>query len=79
MKKSKDINLAPHPLIPFKFMTYEDYLFERILYIREVLANTHRYIDAPDENTLNAELFRLIVDYEDAIGKKIDENGVGLI
>lgn len=56
----------------FKFITYDDFLFERIVYIRDVIANLDRYIDAPDENSLNAELFRLLVEYEDAIGKKIN-------
>lgn len=58
----------------FKFRTYDDFLFERILYIREVLANPDRFIDAPDEDALNNELFRLLVEYEDAIGKKINMN-----
>lgn len=58
--------------MPFKYKTNEDFLFERILYIREVLSNPQRYIDAPDENALNTELFRLLVEYEDAIGKKIN-------
>lgn len=59
-------------LMPFKYKTNEDFLFERILYIREVLSNPQRYIDAPDGNALNTELFRLLVEYEDAIGKKIN-------
>lgn len=58
----------------FKFRTYDDFLFERILYIRDVLVNADRYTNAPDENALNTELFRLLVEYEDAIGKKINMN-----
>lgn len=58
----------------FKFRTYDDFLFERILYIRDVLVNADRYTNAPDEDALNNELFRLLVEYEDAIGKKINMN-----
>ena len=56
----------------FKFRKYDDFLFERILYIREVLANPDRFIDAPDEDALNNELFKLIRDYQNIVSKKVN-------
>lgn len=56
----------------FKFRTYDDFLFERILYIRDVLVNADRYTNAPDENALNTELFRLLRDYQNIVSKKVN-------
>lgn len=58
--------------LSFKFVTYEDYLFARILYIRDVLANPDRYTGAPDKNTLNIELYGLLNKYQEIVMKKVN-------
>lgn len=67
-KPLETIELAPSS---FKFMTSSDYLFERILYIRDVLANPDRYTGAPDKDALNIELYGLVSKYLEIIAKKV--------
>lgn len=68
-KPLETIELTP---LSFKFITNEDYLFERILYIRDVLANPDRYTGAPDKNALNIELYDLFRKYQEIVMKKIN-------
>lgn len=68
-KSLETIELTP---LSFKFITNEDYLFERILYIRDVLANPDRYTGAPDKNALNIELYDLFRKYQEIVMKKIN-------
>lgn len=66
----------PHlyPEFKFNFMTSEDFLFERILYIRKVLADPDNYRNAPDKNVLNIELYGLLSKYQDIVMKKVNLN-----
>lgn len=73
LKKLTKPHLYPE-LTPleFNFMTSEDFLFERILYIRYVLANPDRYTGAPDKNALNIELYGLLRKYQEIVMKKVN-------
>lgn len=62
--------------LKFNFITSEDFLFERILYIRKVLTNPDNYRNAPDKNALNIELYGLLSKYQDIVMKKVNLNEV---
>lgn len=58
--------------LTYEFITYEDFLFNRILYIREVLANPDMYSGTPDNNALNIELYGLLNKYQEIVMKKVN-------
>lgn len=68
-KPLETIELTP---LSFKFMTTEDCLFERIVYIRDVLDNPDRYMGAPDKDALNIELYGLLNKYQEIVMKKVN-------
>lgn len=58
--------------LKFNFITSEDFLFERIIYIRKVLADSDNYRNAPDRNALNIELYGLLNKYQNIVMKKVN-------
>lgn len=71
-KKPLETELIELKPMTYNFVTYEDYLFKRIIYISDVLANPDRYISAPDKDALNIELYGLVSKYLEIIAKKVN-------
>lgn len=72
-KPLETIEFAP---MTYNFVTYEDDLFKRIVYVRGVLANPNIYIGAPDKNDLNIELYGLLRKYQEIVMEKVNLNEV---
>ena len=70
-KGLETINIQP---TIFTFVSHEDWVFERIMYIRNTLNRPGMYIGLPNGEDLLEELVELCGIYCDLISKKVKED-----
>lgn len=63
----KTVEIEP---LCFKYTSYEDTIFDRIVYLHNVIENRNRYKNVPDESELRRELIELVKLYIELISEK---------
>lgn len=69
-KELKTVEIEP---LCFKYTSYEDTIFDRIVYLHNVIENRDRYKNVPDESELRRELIELVKVYIELIGEKDEQ------